>query len=89
MPLIRTIFRPWEEQDVSPEEAAAMERMGLLSRIEPGEPEVIAEPEPETPSAPEPAAKPRRGKTNTPAATAEEVNTTDGSSEEGGQVEEG
>lgn len=87
MPKIRTVFRPFEEQEVSEEEAAAMERMGLLSRIELGEPEVVTAMPPEPPAVP--AAKPRRGKTTDTATTpAEEVNT-DGSSEEGGQAEEG
>jgi hypothetical protein len=30
MPLIRTVFRPWEELEVSEAEAAAMARQGLL-----------------------------------------------------------
>lgn len=86
MPKIRTIFRPWEELDVSDEEAAMHARQGMLAP----DPDPV-EPEPETPPepTPAPATKPRRGKTDTTTAPAEEVNT-DGSSEEGaGQAPEG
>lgn len=91
MPLIRTVFRPFEEVEVSEEEEAAMARMGLLSRVALGEPEVVgqapAEPDAETAPDPDPAPKPRRGKTaDTTPASAEEVNT-DGSSEQGGGQE--
>lgn len=91
MPIIRTVFRPWEDAEVSEAEAASMAAMGLLSltgSVEPGPP---AEPEA---AAPEPAADEppaaqtgRRAKTTT-TAPAEEVKT-DGSSEEGGQAQEG
>lgn len=85
MPIIRTTFRPWEELDVSAEEAASMERMGLLSATGSVEPGPAAETETEPAAAAEPPAPKtgRRAKTTTTAA-AEEVNT-DGSSEEGGQ----
>ena len=89
MPIIRTKFRPWEDQEVTAEEAASMERMGLLSNIQLGEPTIVADPESETPAEPDPApavdapapSATRRAK-STSAAPAEEVNT-DGSSEEG------
>lgn len=93
MPIIRTKFRPWEDQEVTDEEAASMERMGLLSNIVLGVATIIAEAEPDP--APVAEAEPgadvssstsgRRAKT-APVAPAEEVKT-DGSSEEGGSQE--
>jgi hypothetical protein len=37
MPIIRTVFRPWEELDVDEAEAAAMARQGLLTPDAPEE----------------------------------------------------
>lgn len=92
MPIIRTVFRPWEDAEVSETEAASMAAMGLLSltgSVEPGPP---AEPEtaaPEAAADEPPAPKTGRSTKNTTPAAAEEVKT-DGSSEEGGtQVQEG
>lgn len=88
MQIIRTVFRPWEEVEVSDAEAASMESMGLLSQTGSVEPGPGAEPDPPLASAPAVADEPppKSGRTAKTATTApaEEVNT-DGSSEEGGQ----
>lgn len=85
MPIIRTIFRPWEDVEVSEAEAASLAAMGLLSHTGSVEPGPSAAPEPDAePSAPKTG---RRTKTTT-TAPAEEVKT-DGSSKEGGQAQEG
>lgn len=94
MPIIRTKFRPWEDVDVSEEEAASMERMGLLSNIVIGDPLLVDEPETETKTKPDSAPAPQTTaepptpdtgrRTKTTSAPPEEVNT-DGSSEEGDQ----
>lgn len=96
MPIIRTRFRPWEDLDVSDEEANSMRSMGLLSQTGSVEPQASELPDaapaldeaPAAEPAPEPPAPARRPKTTT-SVPPEEVNT-DGSSEEGsGQAQEG
>jgi hypothetical protein len=44
MPMIRTVFRPWEELEVSEAEAAAMARQGLLVPDAPEEVKPMATP---------------------------------------------
>jgi hypothetical protein len=73
MPLIRTVFRPWEEVEVSDEEAAAMARMGLLAADAPEEVNTDGDteeggdaasgvPEPDGEDQPQGGRRPRRGK---------------------------